>query len=130
MSAGPAIGFLETSSIAKGVEATDAILKKAQVELLLTSIVPRGKYLVMFGGAVADVQQSLEAGIEHLRVHPEGDAFELVAAESGLDLDDLDVRWYPDRHMFFGGVAGASLIGGHLDSHADSRRVGAAIVVD
>jgi microcompartment protein CcmL/EutN len=62
--AGPAIGFLETSSIAKGVEATDAILKKAQVELLLTSIVPRGKYLVMFGGAVADVQQSLEAGIE------------------------------------------------------------------
>jgi microcompartment protein CcmL/EutN len=64
MSAGPAIGFLETSSIAKGVEATDAILKKAQVELLLTNIVPRGKYLVMFGGAVADVQQSLEAGIE------------------------------------------------------------------
>jgi microcompartment protein CcmL/EutN len=63
-SAGPAIGFLEISSIAKGVEATDAILKKARVELLQTSIVPRGKYLVMFGGAVADVQQSLEAGIE------------------------------------------------------------------
>ena len=63
-SAGPAIGFLEVSSIAKGIEASDAILKKAQVELLLTTIVPRGKYLVMFGGAVADVEQSLEAGLE------------------------------------------------------------------
>lgn len=63
-SAGPAIGFLETGSIARGIEACDAILKKAQVELLMTSIVPRGKYLVMFGGALADVEQSLKAGIE------------------------------------------------------------------
>lgn len=62
--AGPAIGFLETSSIAKGIEASDAMLKKAHVELLLTTIVPRGKYLIMVGGAVADVEQSLAAGIE------------------------------------------------------------------
>ena len=59
----PAIGFLETGSIAKGIEATDAMLKKAQVELLLTTIVPRGKYLIMIGGAVAEVEQSLGAGI-------------------------------------------------------------------
>jgi microcompartment protein CcmL/EutN len=62
--AGPAIGFLETSSIAKGIEASDAMLKKARVELLLTTIVPRGKYLIMIGGAVADVEQALGAGIE------------------------------------------------------------------
>jgi microcompartment protein CcmL/EutN len=62
--AGPAIGFLETSSIAKGIEAGDAMLKKAQVELLMTTIVPRGKYLIMIGGAVADVEQALRAGIE------------------------------------------------------------------
>src|SRR5262245_57033774 len=61
---GPAIGLLETSSIARGIEASDAMLKKAQVELLLTTIVPRGKYLVMIGGAVADVEQSLRAGID------------------------------------------------------------------
>jgi len=61
---GPAIGFLETSSIARGIEATDSMLKKAQVELLLATIVPRGKYLVMIGGAVADVEQSLAAGLE------------------------------------------------------------------
>jgi microcompartment protein CcmL/EutN len=34
------------------------------VFLLLTTIVPRGKYLVMVGGAVADVEQSLLAGKE------------------------------------------------------------------
>ena len=61
---GPAIGFLETSSIARGIEATDAMMKKADVELLMTTIVPRGKHLVMIGGRVADVEQSLRAGIE------------------------------------------------------------------
>ena len=40
---GPALGFLETSSIASGIEATDAMMKKADVELLLTTIVPRGQ---------------------------------------------------------------------------------------
>lgn len=61
---GPAIGFLETSSIAKGIDAIDAMLKKANVELLLSVSVPRGKHLIMVGGAVADVEQSLQAGME------------------------------------------------------------------
>lgn len=61
---GPSIGFLETASIAKGIEATDQMLKKAAVDLLLTTIVPRGKYLVMVGGAVADVESALRAGID------------------------------------------------------------------
>lgn len=61
---GPAIGFLELSSIGRGIEATDAMLKRAQVELLLTTVVPRGKYLIMIGGTVADVEASLGAGRE------------------------------------------------------------------
>jgi microcompartment protein CcmL/EutN len=61
---GPALAFVETSSIAKGIEATDAMMKKANVELLMTTIVPRGKYLVMVGGPVADVEQALGAGLE------------------------------------------------------------------
>jgi bacterial microcompartment shell protein len=59
---GPAIGMLETSSIAKGIEATDAMMKRANVDLLMTTIVPRGKYLVLVGGQVADVEQALRAG--------------------------------------------------------------------
>lgn len=61
---GPAIAFLETSSIARGVEAVDAMMKRASVDLLLTTIVPRGKYLIMVGGAVADVEASLRAGMD------------------------------------------------------------------
>jgi microcompartment protein CcmL/EutN len=61
---GPAIAMLETSSIARGIEATDAMLKRASVDLLMTTIVPRGKYLIMIGGAVADVEASMRAGRE------------------------------------------------------------------
>ncbi len=61
---GPCIGFLETSSIAKGIEAVDTMMKMAQVDLLMTAIIPRGKYLIMIGGSVADVQASLRAGLE------------------------------------------------------------------
>ena len=63
-SRGPAVGFLETSSIAKGIDATDAMMKQADVELLMTTIVPRGKYLIMIGGMVADVESSMRAGRE------------------------------------------------------------------
>ena len=59
----PCIGFLESSSIAKGIEATDAMMKMADVELLMTTIIPRGKYLIMIGGRVADVEASLRAGL-------------------------------------------------------------------
>jgi microcompartment protein CcmL/EutN len=68
----PCIGFIETSSIARGIEATDAMLKMAEVELLMTQIIPRGKYLIMIGGNVADVESSLRAGLR-------------TAAESVLD---------------------------------------------
>ena len=40
------------------------MMKRAAVDLLMTTIVPRGKYLVMIGGAVADVEAALRAGIE------------------------------------------------------------------
>jgi microcompartment protein CcmL/EutN len=59
----PCIGFIETSSIARGIEATDAMLKMAEVELLMTTIIPRGKYLIMIGGNVADVESALRAGL-------------------------------------------------------------------
>lgn len=56
------IGFLEMTSIAKGVEAADAILKAADVQLLFAKPVCPGKYEVLFCGEVAAVRASLEAG--------------------------------------------------------------------
>src|SRR5690349_21417637 len=59
----PAVGFIESSSIARGIEAVDAMLKMAAVDLLMTTIIPRGKYLIMVGGTVADVESSMRAGL-------------------------------------------------------------------
>ena len=47
-----AIGMIELSSIARGIEVSDYMVKAAQVELLRASTVCPGKYVVI-GGAVS-----------------------------------------------------------------------------
>ena len=60
----PALGLLELESIAAGIETGDAMVKRAPVEVLRAGTVHPGKYLVLVGGDVADVQEALEAGRE------------------------------------------------------------------
>lgn len=57
-----AIGILECNSIAKGINAADAILKAADTDLLFSKPVCPGKYTTLFYGDVAAVTASLEAG--------------------------------------------------------------------
>ncbi|MBI1801252.1 MAG: BMC domain-containing protein [Chloroflexi bacterium] len=57
-----ALGLLEFDSIAIGIAAGDAMVKRAPVEAIRAGTVQPGKYLVMVSGEVADVQESLEAG--------------------------------------------------------------------
>lgn len=57
-----AIGLVELNSIARGIEAADAMLKAAQVELLEAKPVCPGKYIIMISGDVAAVQSSVDAG--------------------------------------------------------------------
>ena len=61
---GPALGLIETSSIARGIVVADAMVKKAPVELVLARPVSPGKHLVLVSGAVADVGEAMAAGIE------------------------------------------------------------------
>ena len=56
------IGVIELSSIAAGYQAQDAMLKAADIEILLARTICSGKYLVIAGGTVAAVNASLEAG--------------------------------------------------------------------
>ncbi len=56
------IGLIELGSIAAGFEVADAMLKTADVELLLSRSICSGKYMVMVGGDVAAVQSSVAAG--------------------------------------------------------------------
>ena len=57
-----AIGLLETSSIAKGIEACDAMVKMASVKLAKTSIIARGKYVILINGPVGEVESALREG--------------------------------------------------------------------
>jgi len=59
----PAIGILEFKSVAKGVYATDAMVKKAPVRLLATNPICPGKYMTIIAGEVGDVEESLQAGV-------------------------------------------------------------------
>ena len=58
---GPALGVLEVGTIARGVVAADAGLKRAPAILLHSRAVSGGKHLVMFEGGVAEVEEALEA---------------------------------------------------------------------
>ncbi len=59
-----AIGLIELSSIAAGYATGDAMLKAAEVEMLLARSICSGKYLLMIGGDVAGVQAAIEAGLQ------------------------------------------------------------------
>ena len=57
-----AIGLVESNSIAKGFEICDAMAKTANVTVLVAKSICPGKYIVMIGGDVAPVRQSVGAG--------------------------------------------------------------------
>jgi len=56
------IGLIELTSIAAGFEAADAMLKAAEVEIILSRTICSGKYMVLVGGDVAAVTSSVDAG--------------------------------------------------------------------
>jgi microcompartment protein CcmL/EutN len=61
------IGLIELTSIAAGYQAADAMLKAAEVEIILSRSICSGKYMVLVGGEVAAVTSSVEAGTEAAR---------------------------------------------------------------
>jgi microcompartment protein CcmL/EutN len=60
----PALALLDFTSIAAGVEAADAMVKRAQIDVIKTGTVQPGRFLVLIGGAVGEVEESLAAGRE------------------------------------------------------------------
>lgn len=84
------IGVVELNSIAAGLEVVDAMLKAAEVELILARSICSGKYLVIITGDVAAVTAGVESGIDLVdgavidhtvipRVHPD-----ILPAVSGI----------------------------------------------
>ena len=60
----PALGLLEFDSIAAGIQAGDAMAKRAPIDVLRAGTVHPGRYLVLVGGSVADVEEAILAGRE------------------------------------------------------------------
>jgi len=58
----PALALVEFSSIAAGIQAADAMVKRAPIAVIKAGTVHNGKYLVLIGGMTADVEESLAAG--------------------------------------------------------------------
>lgn len=57
------IGMIELGSIAAGFQTCDAMLKAADVELILSRSICSGKYMVMVRGDVGAVESSVQAGV-------------------------------------------------------------------
>lgn len=56
------IGMIEYRSIAKAIESTDAMLKAANIELILSTPVCPGKYVSIVGGEVGAVENAVKTG--------------------------------------------------------------------
>ncbi len=89
----PSLALIELSSVARGFETTDQMLKAAQVDLVMARTICSGKYMVMISGELDSVQASIEAGLANSRectvdhfiipdVHP--DVFPALASTSEL----------------------------------------------
>jgi microcompartment protein CcmL/EutN len=96
-----AIGLIEYSSIAKGIGSADAMVKAADVELVLSRTICSGKFLNLVAGDVQAVKQSVGAGEDYAQesvidtfvipnVHP--DVFPAMSGSTQLvKLDALGI---------------------------------------
>jgi len=94
---GPALGLIETASIARGHVVLDALVKRAPVTVLDAWTASPGKHLVLFAGEVAEVEESMGAGLaaaaEHLLDHvllpnPHAQVLPAVAGEASAAGED------------------------------------------
>jgi len=61
---GPAIGVVETTSIARGLVVADAMVKRAPVTLAMARPVTPGKHVVVVTGEVAEVEEAMASGVQ------------------------------------------------------------------
>jgi microcompartment protein CcmL/EutN len=58
-----AIGLVELNSIARGIETCDTMVKAARVDLIRSSAICPGKYMILIGGDTGDVKTSVAEGV-------------------------------------------------------------------
>jgi microcompartment protein CcmL/EutN len=92
------VGTIELSSIGIGYLVQDEMLKAAQVDLLIARTICSGKYFIVIGGSVSDVEAAIQAGlaiageavIDHLTVANCHEAiFPALGQSVALSPDDM-----------------------------------------
>lgn len=95
------LGLIELTSIAAGMQAADIMLKTAAVELVISRTICSGKYMVLIGGDVAEVQSAVDNAVNQIdfavidtfvipNVHP--DMFPALAGHSNVsELEALGI---------------------------------------
>ncbi|MBC2709643.1 MAG: BMC domain-containing protein [Desulfosarcina sp.] len=58
-----AIGVVELSSIAKGFEVADSLLKHGKIKIIVNRTICPGKFMILIGGEVDAVKASMHAGL-------------------------------------------------------------------
>lgn len=64
-----AIGMIEFSSIAKGIETCDIMLKAANVSIIKASTICPGKYIIIISGDTGDVKSAMSIGKNNAGEH-------------------------------------------------------------
>ena len=59
-----ALAVIELNSVAKGLRVLDVMVKQAPVEILEANLIEPGKFLILYAGGVAEVEEAQQAGIE------------------------------------------------------------------
>ncbi|GAA0179861.1 BMC domain-containing protein [Clostridium sediminicola] len=60
-----ALGMLELSSIGKGIETADIMIKASSIEIMFAKHVCIGKFLILISGDIGSVNESMAIGIEN-----------------------------------------------------------------
>ena len=63
MKIAPALAVIEFRDIPAGIDATDAMLKKAPIAFVKSGTISRGRFLTLIGGSTASVEESLAEGL-------------------------------------------------------------------
>lgn len=120
----PALALLEFDSIALGIEAADAMAKRAPIAHIHVGTVQPGKLLVLIAGEVADVEESLAVGRAVGRAALVGEVYlpgvhaDVVAAVEGRE------RWPRVREAL--GIVETHTVAGAIRA-ADAGRKGADV---
>lgn len=58
-----ALALVELDSVARGYRALDAMVKKSPVDVIEANLVEPGRFLILFAGGVAEVEESFEEAL-------------------------------------------------------------------